>query len=73
MTDFLVDHPQNIEEINLEEHFKIPTTSHTPWCLHFDGSNTENSFGARIIIFLPHKEKLEYAFQLDFEFTNNQA
>lgn len=61
-----------MEEINLKEHFKIPTINYISWRLHFDGSNTENYFRAGIIIFLPHGQKLEFAFQLDFECTYNE-
>ena len=44
-----------------------------PWILKFEGSSTENSAGARIVIISPKKVKNTLSFNLAFECTNNQA
>ena len=44
-----------------------------PWVLKFDGSSTENSVGARIVIISPKWIKTTLSFNLAFKFTNNQA
>ena len=44
-----------------------------PWILKFDGSSTENSGGAGIVIISPRGIKITSSFNLAFECTNNQA
>ena len=44
-----------------------------PWILKFDGSSTENSVDAGIVIISPREVKTTLSFNLAFECTNNQA
>ena len=44
-----------------------------PWILKFDGSSTENSVSARIVIISPRGVKTTLSFNLVFECTNNQV
>ena len=43
------------------------------WILKFDGSSTENSFDARIVIISQRGVKTTLSFNLAFECTNNQV
>ncbi|XP_055960928.1 uncharacterized protein LOC130015223 [Mercurialis annua] len=73
LADFLADHPC----INLgdESKFDLPVfmNEHRPWMLKFDGSSTDRSAGAGIIIVSPSGAKTSLSFNLDFECTNNQS
>ncbi|XP_055961838.1 uncharacterized protein LOC126681523 [Mercurialis annua] len=73
LADFLADHPC----INLgdESKFYLPVfmNEHRPWMLNFDGSSTDRSAGAGIIIVSPSGAKTSLSFNLDFECTNNQS
>ena len=44
-----------------------------PWVLKFDGSSTDKSAGAGVVITSPFGTKTALSFTLDFEYTNNQA
>ena len=44
-----------------------------PWILKFDGSSTEISVGAGIVIISPKGIKTTLSFNLAFKYTNNQA
>ena len=44
-----------------------------PWILKFDGSSTENSAGARIVIISLIEVKTTLSFNLAFKCTNNQV
>ena len=44
-----------------------------PWVLKFDGSSTENSVGAGIVIISPKGINTTLSFNLSFKCTNNQA
>ena len=44
-----------------------------PWILKFDGSITEKSVGARIVIISPKGIKTTISFNLAFKCTNNQV
>ena len=44
-----------------------------PWILKFDGSSTEKSVGAGIVIISPKGIKTTLSFNLAFKCTNNQA
>ncbi|XP_073137497.1 uncharacterized protein [Henckelia pumila] len=44
-----------------------------PWTLKFDGSSTEGTAGAGIVIISPTGVKTTLSFNLDFPCTNNQA
>ena len=43
-----------------------------PWILKFDGSSTEKSVGAGIVIISPKGIKTTLSFNLAFKCTNNQ-
>ncbi|CAL2277577.1 unnamed protein product [Prunus armeniaca] len=43
------------------------------WTMYFDGSSTETRYGARVVIESPQGQRWQFAFQLDFNCTNNQA
>lgn len=73
LADFLAHHPTQgaLEEaeveigmIHMEKNF---------WTMYFDGSSTEATSGAGIVIESPQGQKWQFAFQLDFRCTNNQA
>ena len=44
-----------------------------PWVLKFDGSSTEKSVGAKIVIISPKGIKTTLSFSLAFKCTNNQV
>ena len=44
-----------------------------PWILKFDGSSTEKSIGARIVIISPKGIKTTLSFNLAFKCSNNQT
>ncbi|CAL9028772.1 unnamed protein product [Prunus brigantina] len=43
------------------------------WTMYFDGSSTESRSGAGVVIESPQGQRWQFAFQLDFRCTNNQA
>ncbi|CAL2240320.1 unnamed protein product [Prunus armeniaca] len=43
------------------------------WTMYFDGSSTETRSGAGVVIESPQGQRWQFAFQLDFKCTNNQA
>ncbi|CAL9019148.1 unnamed protein product, partial [Prunus brigantina] len=43
------------------------------WTMYFDGSSTEARSGAGVVIESPQGQRWQFAFQLDFRCTNNQA
>ena len=43
------------------------------WTVNIDGSSTKEMSGARVILVSPEKDKFEYALQLRFRATNNEA
>ncbi|XP_021807646.1 uncharacterized protein LOC110751480 [Prunus avium] len=51
----------------------IKTVQIKPWKLFFDGSRSESTAGAGIVIEDPFGAKFAYSFQLDFDSTNNRA
>ena len=73
LADFLADHP--CLDINSEilKGIKIGYVSLTPWTLQFDGSSTEDSAGAGIVLASPIGKKTHFSFKLDFKCSNNQA
>ena len=73
MVDFLTDH-LSLEIITLQSvELGIYRAEKDPWILKFDGSSTENSVGARIVIISPRGVKTTLSFNLVFECTNNQV
>ena len=73
LADFLVDHTSlkimKEEEMDLQ----VYSVETQPWILKFDGSSTESSAGAGIVIVSPLGVKTTLSFNLDFDCTNNQA
>jgi ribonuclease HI len=43
------------------------------WIVNIDGSSTKEMSGAGVVLVSPEKEKFEYALQLRFRTTNNEA
>ncbi|BFG20876.1 hypothetical protein CerSpe_071500 [Prunus speciosa] len=43
------------------------------WTMYFNDSSTETISGARVVIESPQGQRWQFAFQLDFKCTNNQA
>ena len=52
---------------------RIYEVERQPWLLKFDGSSTEKSVGARIVIISPKGIKTSLSFNVAFKCTNNQA
>ena len=52
---------------------RIYEVERRPWLLKFDGSSTEKSVGARIVIISPKGIKTSLSFNVAFKCTNNQA
>lgn len=76
LADFLAHHPS--KEIEPMEEVEIGTIDAVSmqnnfWTMHFDGSSTNTSAGARVVIESPEGELFQFAYQLDFLYTNNQA
>ena len=75
LAQFLADHPllpiEDMENIEIDE-VHIAGMYNDFWCLFFDGSSTNTSAGAGIVIEAPSGQKFQYAFKLDFGCTNNQ-
>ncbi|KAI5335374.1 hypothetical protein L3X38_025507 [Prunus dulcis] len=88
VADFLAGHPgEEIEDINslVIENADLLTRAHTClnnpihsvhltlWKLYFDGSKTDVTSGAGIVLEEPLGIRQFYSFQLDFQCTNNRA
>ena len=73
LANFLADHP--LLEIKLENDMElgIYEVQRRPWIFKFDGSRTENSVGAGMVIISPKGIKTTLSFNLAFKCTNNQA
>ncbi|CAL2228343.1 unnamed protein product [Prunus armeniaca] len=87
VADFLADHPgeeiENMDSLDIAN-ADLLTRAHTclnnpiylvhltPWKLYFDGSKTDISFGAGIVLEEPLGIRHRYSFQLDFQCTNEQ-
>ena len=73
LADFLADHPtlDIVDEKEIE--ILVCRVEIQPWIIKFDGSSTEKSAGAGVVITSPEGTKTALSFNLDFECTNNQA
>ncbi|XP_021802935.1 uncharacterized protein LOC110747031 [Prunus avium] len=85
---FLADHPgeeiENMDSLDIAN-VDLLTRAHvclnnpiysihlTPWKLYFDGSKTDLTSGAGIVLEEPLGVRHCYSFQLDFQCTNNRA
>ncbi|CAL2266094.1 unnamed protein product [Prunus armeniaca] len=88
VADFLADHPgeeiENMDSLDIAN-ADLLTRAHTclnnpiysvhltPWKLYFDGSKTDITSGAGIVLEEPLGIRHCYSFQLDFQCTNNRA
>ena len=71
LANFLADYPtQGTME---EEDLPVCEVNVQPWVLKFDGSSTDKSAGAGVVITSPFGTKTTLSFTLDFECTNNQV
>uniref|UniRef100_A0A2N9J0B4 Uncharacterized protein n=1 Tax=Fagus sylvatica TaxID=28930 RepID=A0A2N9J0B4_FAGSY len=64
--DFIAEFTHPWEEEGEPEQLEI-------WTVNIDGSSTKEMGGAGIILVSPEKDKFEYAIQLRFRATNNEA
>ena len=76
LADFLAHHPstefEGAEEVDIGLVY-VDSMIKNYWTMYFDGSSTELSAGAGVIIETPEEHKFQFAFQLDFTCTNNLA
>ncbi|XP_073120899.1 uncharacterized protein [Henckelia pumila] len=72
IADFLAHHPGSDESIPEEVEIPVYEIEEPPWILKFDGSSTEGTAGAGIVIISPTGIKTALSFNLD-PCTNNQA
>ncbi|XP_021800345.1 uncharacterized protein LOC110744669 [Prunus avium] len=73
LADFLAHHPAQGQEEELEVEIGMARMEKNYWTMYFDGSSTEARFGAGVVIQSPQGQRWQFAFQLDFKCTNNQA
>ncbi|CAL2265451.1 unnamed protein product [Prunus armeniaca] len=73
LADFLAHHPIQGQEGELEVEIGMTHMEKNYWTMYFDGSSTETRSGARVVIESPQGQRWQFAFQLDFKCTNNQA
>ena len=66
LADFIAEftHPLKKDEQSEEDE---------AWTVNIDGSSTKEMSGAMVILVSPEKDKFEYALQLRFRATNNEA
>ncbi|XP_024190639.1 uncharacterized protein LOC112194654 [Rosa chinensis] len=76
LADFLAHHPstefEEAEEVDIGMVY-VASMTNNHWTMYFDGSSTEFSVGVGIVVETPEGQKFQFAFQLDFTCTNNQA
>ena len=60
LANFLVDHPSLEIKLENDVELGIYEAERRPWILKFDGSSTENSTGAGIVIISPKGIKTTY-------------
>ena len=73
LANFLVDHSSLEIKSEKDVELGIYEVERQPWVLKFDGSSTENSVGAGIVIISLKGIKTTLSFNLAFKCTNNQA
>ena len=71
LTDFLANHHSLEFVIKQSVELGIYGAKREPWILKFDGSRTENSVGAGIVIISLRVVKTTLSSNLAFKFTNN--
>ncbi|CAL8992599.1 unnamed protein product [Prunus brigantina] len=73
LADFLAHHPAQGQEEELEVEIDMAHMKKNYWTMYFDGSSTEARSGAGVVIESAQGQRWQFAFQLDFRCTNNQA
>ncbi|CAL9019057.1 unnamed protein product [Prunus brigantina] len=73
LADFLAHHPTQGQEEETEVEIGMAHMEKNYWTMYFDGSSTEVRSGAGVVIESPQGQRWQFAFQLDFRCTNNQA
>ncbi|CAL2255640.1 unnamed protein product [Prunus armeniaca] len=73
LADFLAHHPAQGQKGELEVEIGMTYMEKNYWTMYFDGSSTETRSGAGVVIESPQGQRWQFAFQLDFKCTNNQA
>ncbi|CAL8993010.1 unnamed protein product [Prunus brigantina] len=73
LADFLAHHPTQGQEEETEVEIGMAHMEKNYWTMYFDGSSTEARSGAGVVIESPQGQRWQFAFQLDFRCTNNQA
>lgn len=71
MSDFLLHHPVPADHIVHD--LEVGAILLPSWVLYFDGSHTDKLSGAGITLESPEGARFAYAFQLEWNCTNNQA
>ena len=72
LSNFLADHPSLEIKPKKDVKLGIYEVERQPWVLKFDGSSTEKSAGAGIVIISPKGIKTTLSFNLVFKCSNNQ-
>ncbi|CAL9001603.1 unnamed protein product [Prunus brigantina] len=73
LADFLAHHPTQGQEEETEVEIGMAHMEKNYWTMYFDGSSTKARSGAGVVIESPQGQRWQFAFQLDFRCTNNQA
>ncbi|CAL2247926.1 unnamed protein product [Prunus armeniaca] len=73
LADFLAHHPAQGQEEELEVEIGMARMEKNYWTMYFDGSSTEARSGAEVVIESPQGQRWQFALQIDFKCTNNQA
>ena len=71
LADFLADHPSLDFSPETLHGIEIGYASITSWTLWFDGSSTEESAGAGVVLVSPSGKRTRFSFMLDFKCSNN--
>uniref|UniRef100_A0A2N9GXC3 RNase H type-1 domain-containing protein n=1 Tax=Fagus sylvatica TaxID=28930 RepID=A0A2N9GXC3_FAGSY len=66
LADFIAEFTHPLKEDEQSEEGKA-------WTMNIDGSSTKEMSGAGVVLVSPEKDKFEYALQLRFHATNNEA
>ncbi|XP_016650470.1 PREDICTED: uncharacterized protein LOC107881355 [Prunus mume] len=73
LADFLAHHPAQGQIEELEVEIGMARMEKNYWTMYFDGFSTETRSGTGVVIESPQGQRWQFAFQLDFKCTNNQA
>ncbi|XP_021816121.1 uncharacterized protein LOC110758551 [Prunus avium] len=73
LADFLAHHSAQGQDGELEVEIGMARMEKNYWTMYFDGSCIEARSGAGVVIESPQGQRWQFAFQLNFKCTNNQA